>query len=652
MANCCDDEICDTKVKPIEENHADDDHNHVNEQGNTPYFLAAISFAMLLLGIAFEHLFKFSFFTKNIAFIWYLIAYLPVGFPVMREGFEAAAKRDFFNEFTLMSVATIGAFAIGQYAEGVAVMLFYAIGELFQNAAINKAKSDIKSLLDVRPQIARVLQDNAVIETNPNDVAIDDIVQVLVGEKVPLDGELLSENGSFNSIALTGESVPRQIRKGESLLAGMISLSNVIELKVTKKFADSSISRIIELVENAAARKAPTELFIRKFAKIYTPIVFFLALVLVILPKFFVADYVFNDWLYRALVFLVISCPCALVISIPLGYFGGIGAGSKNGILFKGGNYLDLMVKLNTLVLDKTGTLTEGVFAVREIKTQMNEAEFLSVLCAIEQKSNHPIAKAIVEFAKSNTDIIEAQNVHEISGHGLKGQVDSKEILVGNGKLLRKFGIEYPKEIDEIVQSIVLMAIDNKFAGYVIVADAPKEDAKSAIANLSKLGLKDIFVLSGDKSAITKEVANGLGIKNAFGDLLPEDKVKKIEELKQDKTRIIAFVGDGINDAPALALADIGIAMGGLGADAAIETADVIIQTDQPSKIATAIAISKATKHVVWQNICLAFGVKIIVLILGAGGMASMWEAVFADVGVALLAIFNAVRIQKMQFKN
>lgn len=652
MANCCDDEICDTKVKPIEENHAHDDHDHGSNQGNTPYFLAAISFAMLLLGIAFEHLFKFSFFTKNITFIWYFIAYLPVGFPVMREGFEAAAKRDFFNEFTLMSVATIGAFAIGQYAEGVAVMLFYAIGELFQNAAINKAKGDIKSLLDVRPQFARVLHDNAVVETNPNEVAIDDTVQVLVGEKVPLDGELLSENGSFNSIALTGESVPRQIKKGESLLAGMINLNNVIELRVTKKFADSSISRIIELVENAAARKAPTELFIRKFAKIYTPIVFFLALALVILPKFFVADYVFNDWLYRALVFLVISCPCALVISIPLGYFGGIGAGSKNGILFKGGNYLDLMVKLNTLVLDKTGTLTEGVFAVREIKTQMNEADFLSILCAIEQKSTHPIAKAIVEFAKNKTNIIEAQNVQEISGHGLKGQVDNKEILVGNGKLLRKFGVDYPKEIDEIVQSIVLMAIDNKFAGYVIVADAPKEDAKSAIANLTKLGLKDIYVLSGDKSAITKDVASGLGIQNAFGDLLPEDKVKKIEELKQDKTRVIAFVGDGINDAPVLALADIGIAMGGLGADAAIETADVIIQTDQPSKIATAIAISKTTKQVVWQNIGLAFGVKIIVLILGAGGMASMWEAVFADVGVALLAIFNAVRIQKMQFKN
>ncbi|WP_240008407.1 heavy metal translocating P-type ATPase [Pseudaquidulcibacter saccharophilus] len=652
MANCCDDEICKSNVKQDGENHINDDHNHDSSQGKTPYTLAAISFLLLLLGIIFEHIFKFTIFNKNISLIWYSIAYLTVGFPVMREGFEAALKRDFFNEFTLMSVATIGAFALGQYAEGVAVMLFYAIGELFQNAAINKAKGDIKSLLDVRPQIARVLQDNAVIETNPNEVAINDIVQVLAGEKVPLDGELLSENGSFNSIALTGESVPRQIKKGESLLAGMINLNNVIELKVTKKFADSSISRIIELVENAATRKAPTELFIRKFAKIYTPIVFFLALALVISPKFFMADYVFNDWLYRALVFLVISCPCALVISIPLGYFGGIGAGSKNGILFKGGNYLDLMVKLNTLVLDKTGTLTEGVFAVREIKTQMNEAEFLSILCTIEHKSTHPIAKAIVDYAKGKVTVSEVNKVNEISGHGLQGQVKGKEILVGNGKLLKKFGVEYPKEIDEIVQSIVLMAIDNQFAGYVIVADAPKEDAKSAIASLTKLGLKDIFVLSGDKSAITKEVATRIGINNAFGDLLPEDKVKKIEELKQDKSRIIAFVGDGINDAPALALADVGIAMGGLGADAAIETADVIIQTDQPSKIATAIAISKATKNVVWQNIAFAFGIKIIVLILGAGGMASMWEAVFADVGVALIAIFNAVRIQKMRFSN
>lgn len=631
-----------------ESNH---EHSHGAASEKTPYYLAGASLIILLLGIIFEHFFKFQFFNKTFSMVWYFFAYLPVGLPVIREGFEAILKRDFFNEFTLMGVATIGAFAIGQYAEGVAVMLFYAIGELFQNAALNKAQSDIKSLLDVRPQIARVARDSKFLEIPPEEVAVGEIVQVLVGEKIPLDGILLSKIGNFNSVALTGESVPRPLKEGETVLAGMINISGVVELKTTKKFAESSIARIIELVETAAANKAPTELFIRKFAKIYTPIVFLLALALIILPKFLIADYDFSQWLYRALVFLVISCPCALVISIPLGYFGGIGAGSRNGILFKGGNFLDLMVKINTLVLDKTGTLTEGIFAVREIKTNnISELEFLSYLSALESQSTHPIAKAIVEYASDKVDEIMAHDILEIAGHGLKGVVNGAETLVGNGKLLRKFGVKYPDQIDNIVQSIVLMSIDNKYAGYIIVADAPKADAKVAIEQLAKHNIKDIYVLSGDKSAITKEVANKLGIRNAFGDLLPEGKVEKLQELKSDKKRYIAFVGDGINDAPALAMADVGIAMGRLGADAAIETADVIIQTDQPSKIATAISISKATKSVVWQNVSLAFGVKIIVLILGAGGIATMWEAVFADVGVALLAIVNAIRIQKMKF--
>lgn len=652
MSKCSENENCNTEKGALKHSHEhENDHNHESSQGKTAYFLAAISLTMLLLGIAFEYILKFELTNKYIAMTWYLIAYLPVGFPVMREGFEAAIKRDFFNEFTLMSVATVGAFAIGQYAEGVAVMLFYAIGELFQNTAISKAKNNIKSLLDVRPQFARVLKNGNYIEISPEEVGVNDTIQILAGEKVPLDGILFSESGSFNSVALTGESVPRQITKNETVLAGMINLGGVVEVKTTKKFADSSISRIIELVESSASRKAPTELFIRKFAKIYTPIVFFLAVVLVILPKFFVNEYHFSEWLYRALVFLVISCPCALVISIPLGYFGGIGAGSKNGILFKGSNYLDIMVKINTLILDKTGTLTEGIFTVRKVNSyELSETEFLSILSAIEEKSTHPIAKAIVDFSKGKINYLKVLNINEIAGFGVKGEVNGKSILVGNGKLLQKYEVEYPKEIDNIVQSIVLMAVDKKFAGYVIVSDAPKEDAKSAIINMKKLGLNDIFVLSGDKSIITKDIADKLGIKNAYGDLLPEGKVKKIEELKHDKSRIIAFVGDGINDAPSLALADVGIAMGGLGADAAIETADVIIQTDQPSKIATAIAISKSTKNVVWQNISLAFGVKLMVLILGAGGMATMWEAVFADVGVALIAIFNAVRIQKMKF--
>jgi Zn2+/Cd2+-exporting ATPase len=428
-------------------------------------------------------------------------------------------------------------------------------------------------------------------------------------------------------------------------------LDKVIELKVTKKFADSSLARILDMVQNATARKAQTELLIRKFAKIYTPIVFFLAVALVVIPYFVVGNYVFNEWLYRALVFLVISCPCALVISIPLGYFGGIGAASRHGILFKGSNYLDLMTKVNTVVMDKTGTLTEGVFKVQEvISSVLDKAEMLKILAALERQSTHPIAKAITEYAKNDITPYQATEVQEISGHGLKGIVNDKTVLAGNTKLLQKFNIVYDKTIDNIVETIVIISVDNQYVGYVLIADKIKEDAIQAIKDMHENGVTQTVMLSGDKNAITQKVAKLIGIDTAFGDLLPEGKVQKVEELKQDKSKIIAFVGDGINDAPVLALSDVGIAMGAMGSDAAIETANVVIQTDQPSKIATAIKIGKATKNIVIQNIVLAFAVKIIVLILGAGGLATMWEAVFADVGVALLAILNAVRIQKMKF--
>ncbi len=615
------------------------------------YLPSIVSFILLMIALALDHLIEQSWFNHYVRLVWYGVAYLPVGIPVLIDAGKAILRKDVFSEFFLMGIATIGAFAIGEYPEGVAVMLFYTIGELFQSAAVKRAKGNIKALLDIRPESATVIRNNQTEIVHPETVQIGETIQVRSGEKIPLDGVLLNEKGSFNTSALTGESVPDTIYKDHNVLAGMINIGQVIEIKVSKKFSDSSISRILEMVQNATARKAQTELFIRKFARIYTPIVVLLATLLTVLPYFFVDSYVFLDWLYRALIFLVISCPCALVISIPLGYFGGIGAASRNGILFKGSNYLDLLTKVNTVVMDKTGTLTKGVFKVQKVQSEKyEEEEFLSMVAAIEKNSTHPIAKAIVAESMDQGERFSISSVEEISGHGLKGTLNSETILAGNSKLLKKFNVIYPESIDEIVDSIVLVALNNKFVGFITVSDEIKEDAGKAIQDLKSMSIETIM-LSGDKQAVVSDVATKLGIEKAFGNLLPENKVEKVEELKQDKSRVIAFVGDGINDAPVLALSDVGIAMGGLGTDAAIETADVIIQTDHPSKIATAISIGKATKQIVWQNIVLAFSVKAIVLALGAGGLATMWEAVFADVGVALLAILNSGRIQKMKFK-
>jgi Cd2+/Zn2+-exporting ATPase len=615
------------------------------------YLPSIVSFILLMIALAFDHLIEQSWFNHYVRLVWYGVAYLPVGIPVLIDAGKAILRKDVFSEFFLMGIATIGAFAIGEYPEGVAVMLFYTIGELFQSAAVKRAKGNIKALLDIRPESATVIRNNQTEIVHPETVQIGETIQVRSGEKIPLDGVLLNEKGSFNTSALTGESVPDTIYKDHNVLAGMINIGQVIEIKVSKKFSDSSISRILEMVQNATARKAQTELFIRKFARIYTPIVVLLATLLTVLPYFFVDSYVFSDWLYRALIFLVISCPCALVISIPLGYFGGIGAASRNGILFKGSNYLDLLTKVNTVVMDKTGTLTKGVFKVQKVQSEKyEEEEFLSMVAAIEKNSTHPIAKAIVAESTNQGERFSISSVEEISGHGLKGTLKSETILAGNSKLLKKFNVIYPESIDEIVDSIVLVALNNKFVGFITVSDEIKEDAGKAIQDLKSMSIETIM-LSGDKQAVVSDVATKLGIEKAFGNLLPENKVEKVEELKKDTSKVIAFVGDGINDAPVLALSDIGIAMGGLGSDAAIETADVIIQTDHPSKIATAISIGKATKQIVWQNIILAFSVKAIVLALGAGGLATMWEAVFADVGVALLAILNSVRIQKMKFK-
>ena len=626
-----------------------DGHNHGNGSAFKTYVPAIISFTMLIIGIGLDY-FDVSFFKDWIRIAWYGIAYLPVGFPVVKEGWISIKKGDVFTEFFLMSIATIGAFVIGEYPEGVAVMLFYAVGELFQSAAVNRAKGNIKALLDVRPKEANVFREGDYKSVSPEVVNIGEKIQIRVGEKIPLDGILLSEKASLNTAALTGESKPDSIQKEAKVYAGSINLESVIEVEVTNKFEDSSIARILDLVQNATARKSKTELFIRQFARIYTPIVVFLAIGVTFIPYFFVDDYVFRDWLYRALIFLVISCPCALVISIPLGYFGGLGAASKNGILFKGASFLDVMTMINTLVMDKTGTVTKGVFKIKEVKAiGWNETEFMQYLMAMEEQSTHPIAKAILEYKAEGEDF-EAQDVSEVAGKGLKGIVNGKTVLVGNKALMTANNINVPTETESIVESIVLVAIDNQFAGFVVIADELKEDAKETITNLHKVGIKNIMMLSGDKDSITQQVAKELNIENAKGGLLPEDKLNEVEILKKNPENKVAFIGDGINDAPVLAASNVGIAMGGLGSDVAIETADVIIQTDQPSKVVRAIKISRSTRKIVWQNIILAFGVKVIVLILGAGGLATMWEAVFADVGVALLAILNAVRLQRMSW--
>lgn len=603
-----------------------------------------ILFVMLTLEFGFDYVPPFP-----VNLIIFGIAYLLAGYNVLNLAFRKAIRFDFFNEFFLMSVATIGAFAIGSYSEGVAVMVFYSIGEWFQEAAVNRAKRSIKALLDIRPDEVSVKRNGAVQVVHPNEVKPGETIQVKPGEKVALDGELISEKASFNAAALTGESKPDSKSAGESVYAGMINLNTVAEIKVTSAFTDSKLSKILEMVQDATARKSQTQLFISRFAKVYTPIVFALAIMVCLVPYFFVDPYVFNVWFYRALVFLVISCPCALVVSIPLGYFGGIGLASRNGILFKGSNFLDVMTKIDTVVMDKTGTLTEGVFEVQEVVTQDIEEPYLVKLtAAIESHSTHPIAQAVVKYAGTDaTKEMTVGQVEEISGHGLKGTVDGKEVLAGNAKLLRKFNIDYPAEIENVVYTIVVVAVDKQYKGYITIADKIKEDAAHAIQSLHKLNIKTVM-LSGDKQSVVDLVAKELGIDNAYGDLLPEGKVEKVQALK-NQGRHIAFVGDGVNDAPVVALADAGIAMGGLGSDATIETADIVIQNDQPSKIFTAIKVGKVTRNIVWQNIVMAMVVKVIVLALGAGGIATLWEAVIADVGVALLAILNAVRIQRLK---
>jgi Cd2+/Zn2+-exporting ATPase len=626
-----------------------DSHHHEHNE-TSQWTMPALSALMLIVGMILEH--TTNVFTPLVEAIYYGIAFLPVGIPVLKEACEGIREGDLFSEFTLMSIAAIGAFCIGEYPEAVAVMLFYTIGEKLQDEAVERATGNISKLLDVRPEVANVVRNNSVIELSPKEVSVGDVIEIKPGERVPLDGKLTQGEAMFDTSALTGESVPRTVSAGGDVLAGMIACGSAVRIEVTKPYNESTLARILSLVKDAAERKAPTELFIHKFAHIYTPIVIALAAALVALPAlaslFINFDYVFSDWLYRGLVFLVISCPCALVISVPLGYFAGIGAASKIGILFKGGNYLDAITRVDSIAFDKTGTLTNGKFEVTEIDTAngTDAGQLIDIAMSVEAKSTHPIAQAIVAYAKEHkAHEVTISEMKEIAGHGVTASIDGHKVLVGNFKLLAADCISVPDKLKQSVATVVVCAIDGAYAGAFLLADTLKADANQAIADIIALGVNDIHLLSGDKREIVDDYAAKLGIGNAQAELLPQDKANYISRLSTEKSRNVAFVGDGMNDAPVLAMSHVGIAMGGLGSDAAIESADVVIQNDMPSRVASAIKIGRYTVKIVRQNIIGAISIKIIILIAGALGLASLWLAVFADVGVALLAVANSLRV-------
>ena len=632
------------------------DCGHTHDQQGTGFLI--LSFLLLVGGVILRYLQLPFWMIPGVEMLWFLLAFLPVGFPVMVEVWKSIRQKDIFNEFSLMLLATIGAFCIGEYPEGVAVMLFYSVGERVQHRAVDRARRNIRRLLDVRPEKALVLRQGKEQSVFPGEVEVGEMIMVKPGERIPLDGLLQEEYALFDTSALTGESLPRTINRGEEVLAGMIVSGQAIRLKVTKPYEQSALARILALVQDASERKAPAELFIRRFARIYTPVVFLLALSIMLLPALVAAfhpgfDYFFKDWAYRGLVFLVISCPCALVISVPLGYFGGIGAASRKGILFKGGNYLDAIAHVNTVVFDKTGTLTTGHFQVSSMEADtVSSQRLLSILLTLEEKSTHPVAQAVTRYAlQEGAGRIGVTHLQEYPGYGLEGVIEGKNVLVGNIRLLTDRGITVPAGISERVATVVVCAIAGKYAGHLLLSDTLKADAVEAIGRLKQLHIDNIQLLSGDKKEIVAIFAKTLGIRHARGGLLPEDKAAYLEKLNAEAGVSAAFVGDGMNDAPVLALSDVGIAMGGLGADAAIESADVVIQTDQPSKVATAISIGRATRRIVKQNIAGAIGVKSLILIAGACGFVTLWAAVFADVGVALLAVLNSVRILSKKFE-
>ena len=576
---------------------------------------------------------------------FFIISYIIVGGDVVKRAVKNIFKGQVFDENFLMSIATIGAFFIGEYPEGVAVMLFYQVGELFQSYAVDKSRKSIASLMDIRPDYANVKKGDELVKVDPDEVQIGDIIVIKAGEKIPLDGKVIEGSSMIDTSALTGESVPREVEVGSDILSGCININGVITAEVTKEFGESTVSKILDLVENASSKKSNSEQFITKFARYYTPVVVIIAVFLAIIPPLVIDGATFSDWIYRALAFLVVSCPCALVISIPLSFFGGIGGASKKGVLVKGSNYLEALAETEIVVFDKTGTLTKGVFNVQEIHPEGVSKEVLLELTAhAESYSNHPISLSLKRAYSKEIDNGRISDVEEISGHGVIATVDGKKVMAGNIKLMKMMDIPYFK--GELIGTIVHVAVNNKYIGYIVIADEVKEDSAQAIKELKAANIKQTVMLTGDNKSIGSKVAKELGLDKVYAELLPADKVEKLEELFSQKSKKgkLAFVGDGINDAPVLARADIGIAMGGLGSDAAIEASDVVIMTDEPSKIATTMKISKKTLKIAHQNIVFAIGIKIIVLILSAFGITTMWAAIFADVGVTIIAVLNAFR--------
>ena len=575
----------------------------------------------------------------------FIISYIIVGGDVVKRAVKNIFKGQVFDENFLMSIATIGAFFIGEYPEGVAVMLFYQVGELFQSYAVGKSRKSIASLMDIRPDYANVKKGDELVKVDPDEVQIGDIIVIKAGEKIPLDGKVIEGSSMIDTSALTGESVPREVEVGSDILSGCININGVITAEVTKEFGESTVSKILDLVENASSKKSNSEQFITKFARYYTPVVGIIAVFLAIIPPLVIDGATFSDWIYRALAFLVVSCPCALVISIPLSFFGGIGGASKKGVLVKGSNYLEALAETEIVVFDKTGTLTKGVFNVQEIHPEgVSKEELLELTAHAESYSNHPISLSLKRAYSKEIDNGRISDVEEISGHGVIATVDGKKVMAGNIKLMKMMDIPYFK--GELIGTIVHVAVNNKYIGYIVIADEVKEDSAQAIKELKAANIKQTVMLTGDNKSISSKVAKELGLDKVYAELLPADKVEKLEELFSQKSKKgkLAFVGDGINDAPVLARADIGIAMGGLGSDAAIEAADVVIMTDEPSKIATTMKISKKTLKIAHQNIVFAIGIKIIVLILSAFGITTMWAAIFADVGVTIIAVLNAFR--------
>ena len=588
--------------------------------------------------------------SQTIQLILMLIAYILLGKDTVLKAVKNVEKGDFFDENFLMTVATLGAIMIGEYPEAVAVMLFYEVGELFQGYAINKSRKSIANMMDIKPEYANVIRDNKSEKVEPDEVQIDEIIEIKPGERVPLDAIIIKGETTLDTSALTGESIPVEVREGATILSGCINLNALILAKVTKEYFDSTVNKVLDLVENAAAKKSTSERLITRFAKIYTPIVISLAVLLAILPPIISGEYNFRVWIFRALSFLVVSCPCAFVISVPLSFFSGIGAASRAGILIKGGNYLEILSKVDTVVLDKTGTLTKGVFNVQKVVVvdkSIKEDEFISLVAMAESGSNHPISKSIQKYYNREIDKTSINSIKEISGKGIEALINNMKILVGNEKL-----VNIPSDliIDDI-GTILYVEIDNKFTGYIVISDEIKKDASKAIKGLKDVGVKKSIMLTGDIEKVSKKVGEELGLDEIYTNLLPQDKVSKFEEIIENKKSKgnVAFVGDGINDAPVLARADVGIAMGAMGSDAAIEAADVVIMTDEPSKIVTAIKSSKKTMKIAMQNIALAFGVKAIALILSALGIADMWMAVFADTGVTILAVLNSFRALKIE---